>query len=251
MTSPLTNMAPDAAPETTNRPRRRQIYFVTGTDTDVGKTTVSAALLARAASQGHRCFGLKPVSAGCGVSTDGQRMSPDAEQLCRVASVSLPMELIAPIRLETPASPHLAAALEQRQLSASRITGFVRAGLSTPASHVLIEGAGGWRVPINARETLANVARELNYPVILVVGLRLGCLNHALLTAEAIQRDGLTLAGYVVNHLEPDLLLAAEQEATLAHWLRAPCLGSIPFDGQTPEPRQLLDCLRWPDELAE
>jgi dethiobiotin synthetase len=224
----------------------RQIYWVTGTDTDVGKTTVTAALLARASAQGHRCYGIKPVSAGC-IEQAGEWLSADAQAIDAQASVKLHPDLLAPIKLPLPVSPHLAAADAGVRLSTSRIVGVVRGGLSTPASHILIEGAGGWRVPINERETLADVARQLQYPVIVVVGIRLGCLNHALLTVDAIVADGLTIAGWVANICSPDVLLADAQIETLKQRFHAPCLGVIPYDQQAcAEQRAAL--IRWPDE---
>jgi len=225
----------------------RQVYVVTGTDTDVGKTQVCAALLARAAEQGYRCFGVKPVTAGCQQQADGTWISSDAEQLAAVSNVALHADLQAPIRLPLPVSPHLAAQAAGVTLNVNRIVGLVRGALSTPASHVLIEGAGGWRVPINDRETLADVARLLGQPVILVVGIRLGCLNHALLTAEAIVRDGLVLAGWVANIVDPDGRLLDAQIDTLRRYLSAPCLGVLPY-AATADAVARGRLLRWPQE---
>ena len=145
----------------------RQVYFVTGTDTDVGKTTVTAALLQRASQHGWRCFGVKPVSAGCQQDAAGIWQSADALELAASASVALHPDLCAPIRLPLPVSPHLAAQAAGVNLSVARLAGLVRGALSTPATHVLIEGAGGWDVPINSRETLADLAKTLQFPVIL------------------------------------------------------------------------------------
>lgn len=227
----------------------RQVFFITGTDTDVGKTTVTAALLQRAKQQEWRCFGVKPVSAGCLQDDAGVWQSSDAQQLSAAASVALHPDLAAPIRLPLPVSPHLAAHAAGVNLSVSRLAGLVRGALSTPATHVLIEGAGGWDVPINPRETLADLAKVLQFPVILVVGMRLGCLNHALLTARAIRQDGLQLAGWVANTVDPDTLLLTEQIDTLQQRLNAPCLGVLPYQpAQTLQDRAAL--LRWPQELA-
>lgn len=225
----------------------RQVYFVTGTDTDVGKTTVTAALLQRANQLGLRCFGIKPVSAGCQQDEGGVWQSDDALQLAASASVALHPDLLAPIRLPLPVSPHLAAQAAGVHLSVARLAGLVRGALSTPATHVLIEGAGGWDVPINPRESLADLAKALQFPVILVVGMRLGCLNHALLTARAIRQDGLQLVGWVANSLEPDTPLLAEQIESLQQRLHAPCLGILPYQNdQTVQSRA--DVLRWPQE---
>jgi dethiobiotin synthetase len=234
--------------KTTPVRRSRQIYWVTGTDTDVGKTTVTAALLARATIQGHRCYGIKPISAGCLAGENGW-VSPDALQIQAQASVKLHEDLLAPIKLPLPISPHLAAAEAGVRLTASRLVGLLRGGLSTPATHILIEGAGGWRVPINERETLADVAKQLQYPVILVVGIRLGCLNHALLTADAIVADGLTLAGWVANICQHDVPFAEAQIETLKQRFDAPCLGIIPYDQQATAV-QRADVLSWPHETS-
>ncbi len=229
---------------------QRQAYFVTGTDTDVGKTFVSALLLARAAVQGHQCFAIKPISAGCEQDAMGEWQSADANILKQYATVSLLDELIAPVKLPAAASPHIAAQLAGERLQAARIVGHVRAGLSTKASHILVEGAGGWRVPINMQESISDVARQLRLPVILVVGIRLGCLNHALLTVEMIQRDGLLLAGWVANCIDQtDAYMQAEID-TLSKKISAPCLGVVPFAAQA-DLTDLVDHIKWPAELKQ
>jgi dethiobiotin synthetase len=228
-------------------PIARQAYFVTGTDTDVGKTFVTSLLLARAKAQGHMCFAIKPISAGCVQDSDGEWQSEDANRLKQYASVDLMDELIAPIKLPVAASPHIAAMLNQERLQASRVVGHVRAGLSTKASHILVEGAGGWRVPINMQECISDVAKQLRLPVILVVGIRLGCLNHALLTMEMILRDGLPLAGWVANCVAAEQSFVTEQIDTLKKKISAPCLGVIPFSPQVAL-ENLIDQIRWPTE---
>ncbi|XID75376.1 dethiobiotin synthase [Alkanindiges sp. WGS2144] len=226
----------------------RQTYFVTGTDTNVGKTFVSSVLLARAKAQGHLCFGLKPISAGCVQDEEEKWRSGDADQLKQYASVALVEELIAPIKLPLATSPHIAAQAHGERLQAGRVAGHIRAGLSTRASHILVEGAGGWRVPINMQENISDVVKLLGLPVILVVGIRLGCLNHALLTAEAIVRDGLKLAGWVANCLQPDEPFMQEQLDTLIKKIPAPCLGVLHYQpGQPMDP--LIEQVRWPAEL--
>lgn len=226
----------------------RQAYFVTGTDTDIGKTFVSSLLLARASSQGHACFAIKPISAGCGMDESGHLISDDAQCLQQHASVQLVDELVAPIKLPAATSPHIAAAQVGERLQAGRVVGHIRAGLSTRASRILVEGAGGWRVPINLQECISDVAKQLRLPVILVVGIRLGCLNHALLTAELIMRDGLPLAGWVANCLHADEPFMAEQIETLTKKLSAPCLGVVPYQADR-DVTALIDTVRWPGEL--
>lgn len=197
-------------------------YFLTGTDTDAGKTWVACALLRQARAAGLSTLGLKPVAAGA-EQVAGEWCNEDAQQLRAASSVQLPYEQVNPILLREPMAPHLAARREQRTLAATRIAGYVRGAMAAKPDLLLVEGAGGWRVPLNDRETMADLAVALQLPVILVVGMRLGCLNHALLTAEAIMRDGLPLAGWVANTV-PGTAMAAEADniATLEQWLPAP-----------------------------
>lgn len=217
--------------------KAKQIYFVAGTDTEVGKTFASCVLLKAAEQQGCRTLALKPVAAGAELLAleNGQKQwqNEDAQALLQAMSVKLPYAQINPVVLETPASPHIAAALESKNLQVNRIAGYCRGALMTPADFILIEGAGGWRVPISPTETMADLAKQLELKVILVVALRLGCLNHALLTAEAIRRDGLELAGWVGNTLQQESMsFQKENIATLVSGLGAPCLGILPYDEQ-------------------
>lgn len=202
----------------------KKTYFITGTDTEVGKTAVSCALLEAAAQAGLRTAAVKPVAAGC----DEQGHNDDALQLMRSMTEDLSYEQVNPVALGDAIAPHIAAQREGRSMQASRLAGLCRGVMMTGADITLIEGAGGWRVPISGRETLADVAVALKAEVILVVGMRLGCINHALLTAEAIHRDGLKLAGWVAN--QPGERMSCHQENidTLARLIRAPLLGEIP-----------------------
>lgn len=180
-------------------PALKGIFFVTGTDTEVGKTWVSCRLLERAREAGLSCYGLKPVAAGCEETAEGWR-NDDALQLMAASSVKLPYELVNPVALKAPVAPHIAAQQESKAITLSRLVGYVRGALNAhKADLILIEGAGGWRVPLNEREMLSGLARELELPVIQVVGMKLGCINHALLTAEAIEKDGLRYAGTMAN----------------------------------------------------
>lgn len=206
----------------------KKTFFVTGTDTGVGKTCVTAALLVKAQQTGHSAFGLKPVAAGCS-QIDGTWVNEDTLLIAENSSVKLPYAQINPIALKAPAAPHLAAAQEGKRLSIDRIEGLVKGSLMQKADLRLIEGAGGWRVPLGPSESMADLPKRLNLPVILVVGMRLGCLNHALLTAEAIRRDGLHLAGWVGNEISPELDMANGNFETLQFCLQAPCLGRIPY----------------------
>ncbi|MED5390016.1 MAG: dethiobiotin synthase [Pseudomonadota bacterium] len=180
-------------------PALKGIFFVTGTDTEVGKTWVSCRLLERARDAGLSCYGLKPVAAGCEETADGWR-NDDALQLMAASSVTLPYDMVNPVALKTPIAPHIAAQQEGKTITLARLAGYVRGALNAyKADLILIEGAGGWRVPLNDREMLAGLAKELALPVIQVVGMKLGCINHALLTAEAIEKDGLRYAGTMAN----------------------------------------------------
>jgi dethiobiotin synthetase len=206
---------------------QRRAYFVTGTDTGVGKTLVSCLLLHAAAAKGMPTLGLKPIAAGAELTQDGLR-NEDALQLMEASTRKLPYTQINPICLPDPLSPHLAAQRAGRRISGERVVGLCRGALMQRSGFTLIEGAGGWRVPINDREFLSDVAKALQVPVLLVVGLRLGCLNHALLTAEAIHRDGLTMAGWVANVCDPDMEEQEANIATLCDALGAPLLGVVP-----------------------
>lgn len=199
-------------------------WFVTGTDTGVGKTAVSCALLACAAAAGLRTAAVKPVAAGC----DDHGQNDDALQLLASMTEPLDYALVNPVALQAPVAPHIAARMEGKRLQASRLVGICRGVMLGNADFVLIEGAGGWRVPINSGETLADLAKQLRVGVILVVGMRLGCINHALLTAEAIRRDGLELAGWVANQPGERMVCHDENLDTLRRLLPAPLLGEVP-----------------------
>ena len=213
----------------------KQWLFITGTDTDVGKTVVACGFLAAANQQGLRTAAIKPVAAGCEVTEQGMTNS-DALQLQAAASHKLAYQQINPIALEPAIAPHIAAAEAGVRMSASRLVGYCRGVSLMPVDMAVIEGAGGWRVPINSRETLADVARELECAVIVVVGMRLGCLNHALLTMEAIRGDGLRIAGWVANILDPEMPRLQENIDTLKQCINEPCLGTVPrLDDLSPE----------------
>lgn len=206
----------------------RKRFFIAGTDTDAGKTLITTGLLAAANRRGLRTIGLKPVAAGCERTPEGLR-NADALLLQQTASVALSYEQVNPVALEPPIAPHIAAEQAGRVLSADRLAAYCRGALMQPADLVLIEGAGGWRVPLSPRESLARLPQLLELEVILVVGMKLGCLNHALLTAEAIARDGLRLAGWVANRIDPQMACADENLATLTRLFRAPLLGQVPW----------------------
>ena len=199
-------------------------WFVTGTDTEVGKTAISCALLAAAAEAGLTTAAVKPVAAGC----DENGQNDDALQLQSCMTATLDYAQVNPVALDAAIAPHIAAEHEGKRIQASRLAGICRGVMMGPTDFVLIEGAGGWRVPISPRETLADLAVQLQVGVILVVGMRLGCINHALLTAEAIRRDGLVLAGWVANQPAERMICHEENLDTLQRLLPAPLLGEVP-----------------------
>jgi len=203
-------------------------YFVTGTDTDAGKTFVSCALLYAAGLLGYKTLAHKPVAAGCERTEQGLRNS-DATHLMAAMTEHEEYEMVNPIALEPAIAPHIAAQESGSSLSVARSAGFARGIMMARADLLLIEGAGGWRVPLNSRETLADLAKNLKQPVILVVGIKLGCINHALLTVEAIKADGLTIAGWVANQIDPEMSHYKENLATLAQLITAPLLAEIPY----------------------
>lgn len=203
-----------------------QAYFVTGTDTEIGKTTIAAGLLHAARLAGLSTAAAKPVASGC-VSTGEGLRNDDALALLGECSLALAYDEVNPFAFEPAIAPHLAAREAGVELSVARLLPAVRRVLDRGADFSLVEGAGGWRVPLAGDESLSDLAVALRLPVILVVGVRLGCINHAVLSAEAIQRDGLALAGWVANIVEPRTSRLEDNLATLAERLPAPCLGRV------------------------
>ncbi|HSS66805.1 MAG TPA: dethiobiotin synthase [Gammaproteobacteria bacterium] len=205
--------------------------FVTGTDTGVGKTRVSLGLMAALQRQNLSVVGMKPVSAGCERTPGGLR-NEDALLLQRQASVTPPYERVNPVAFEPPIAPHIAAAETGTRIDFARIErAFSR--LAACADLCVVEGAGGWLVPLSSRRSFADLAERLALPVLLVVAIRLGCLNHALLTAESIERHGLPLMGWVANLLTPDIPRASENIDALDARIPAPRLATVDF---TPNP---------------
>ncbi|MHA7115099.1 dethiobiotin synthase [Pseudomonas promysalinigenes] len=204
-----------------------QAYFIAGTDTDVGKTTIAAGLLHAARLQGLSTLGAKPVASGCTMTAKGLRNS-DAQALIDESSIKLDYQQVNPFAFEPAIAPHVAAREAGVALEVAALARAMRHVLDQGADFTLVEGAGGWRVPLSDQANLSDLAIALKLPVILVVGVRLGCINHALLSAEAIARDGLQLAGWVANVIEPKTARLEENLASLAERLPAPCLGRVP-----------------------
>lgn len=206
-------------------------FFVAGTDTEIGKTLVSSALLRGFAQQGLRAAAMKPIAAGA-FERDGVWHNEDADQLDAAANVALPPDIRTPYLLREPIAPHIAAAREGVSLDISRIVDAHKLAM-TQADVVVVEGVGGFRVPLTDVHDSADLAFALDLPVVLVVGMRLGCISHALLTAEAIAARGLRLAGWVANRVDPDMLYPGENiEAIRLHLDRqynAPLIGIVPY----------------------
>jgi dethiobiotin synthetase len=204
--------------------------FVTGTDTEIGKTLVSAALLRGFTHAGLRATAMKPIAAGA-FEVDGVWHNEDADQLDAAASVLLPPELRTPYLLKAPAAPHIVAAQENVTLDIGRIVDCHAQALQL-ADMVAVEGVGGFRVPLTDTQDTADLAVALNLPVVLVVGMRLGCISHALLTAEAIAARGLHLAGWVANRVDPAMSFVDENIAAIRERLErqydAPLFGIVP-----------------------
>ena len=200
--------------------------FVTGTDTEIGKSLVSSALLHILSQRGERAIGMKPVAAGAQWRDDAWH-NEDVDQLAAASSIALPQSLTAPYLLRTPAAPHIAAALDQVNIQPAHILNCYQQ-LRTQASAIVVEGVGGFVVPLNPDYDTADLAQQLQLPVILVVGLRLGCINHALLTQQAILARGLPLMGWVANTVDPDMAFAQDNIAALKARIRTPLLGHIP-----------------------
>jgi dethiobiotin synthetase len=198
-------------------------FFVAGTDTGVGKTLVAAALLRRFGALGLRAAGMKPIAAGC-----EQGRNEDVEALLAAGMRGLDRSLVCPYLFAPPIAPHIAAKEAGVRIDLAVIDAAFQK-LRTKADVLVVEGVGGFRVPLDERDDAGAIPKRLGLPVILVVGMRLGCLNHALLTQEAVAAEGLELAGWVANRIDPDMGRADENVETLKRRLRAPLLAEVPF----------------------
>lgn len=201
--------------------------FVTGTDTGVGKTLVACALLRAFAAGGLRAVGMKPVASGCQASASGLA-SEDAAQLVAASNVRAPLEWVNPYCFAPAIAPHLAAQQAGTVICLEHIGACYRS-LAALADRVVVEGAGGLLVPLDAQRDFGHLASALELSVVLVVGMRLGCLNHALLSAQAVRHRGLRFAGWIANCIEPDMACLDENLHTLRQRLTAPLIGVMPF----------------------
>ncbi len=202
-------------------------FFITGTDTGCGKTELSLALIQALRQHGWRVQAMKPVASGCEPGPQGPR-NPDARRLLAHSSVVVPYEWVNPYAFIPPIAPHIAAREAGVQIELALIQEHATA-LAARADLLIVEGVGGWRVPLGPGLAASDLPSALGLPVILVVGLRLGCLNHALLTAESILASGVALAGWVANQADPRMERLEENIATLGSLLPAPCLGRVPW----------------------
>jgi dethiobiotin synthetase len=193
-------------------------YFVTGTDTDAGKTHIACQLITQYVAQGYKVVGMKPVAAGCEL-IDGEWLNTDVQKLTAASNVKAPRELVNPYCFNEPIAPHLAANIVGIEIKIDKIKQAFQQ-LTNMADVVIVEGAGGFLVPLNGKDSLADLAEELALPIILVVGMKLGCINHSLLTAEAIKARGLTLHGWVANHIDPNMVMREENIETITQKLK-------------------------------
>jgi dethiobiotin synthetase len=216
-------------------------YFITGTDTEIGKTTIASGLLHAARRAGLSTAAIKPVASGCELTPEGLR-NGDALSLWGECSLPLRYEEVNPLAFEPAIAPHLAAREVGTPLTVQALVEPIQAMQARNADFMLVEGAGGWRVPLEGQANLSDVAKSVGMPVILVVGVRLGCINHAVLTAEAIAHDGLRLAGWVANIVDPQTSRLNDNLATLHERLPAPCLGTVPYLAEA-TPAAVADCL--------
>jgi len=210
--------------------------FITGTDTGVGKTLVSVTLLAALAGADRRAVGMKPVASGCLATAVGLR-NDDAQLLIAHSTGAPAYADVNPYALPEPIAPHLAAAHAQLEIHLEPILAAF-AALCGNGQYIVVEGVGGWAVPLSPTLMQADLVRALKLPVILVVGLRLGCLNHALLAARTIVGDGCELRGWIGNQIDADMVCVEENLATLRARLPVPCLGVLPHT-RTADPRTL------------
>lgn len=210
----------------------RQSYFIIGTDTNVGKTYVASALVQHFVQLGFKAVGMKPIASGCELNepselgTTGELLNEDVTALSNASNVKAPSNIVNPYHFAPAIAPHIAAQQVGVEINLDNIEAAYQQ-LSTLADVVIVEGAGGFLVPLNQTQTLADLAVQLKLPIILVVGMKLGCINHALLTVEAIKVRGLTLAGWVANQIDPEMPMFAENLASLKERIVAPCLSVV------------------------
>ncbi|MCL4757451.1 MAG: dethiobiotin synthase [Rhodocyclaceae bacterium] len=221
-----------------------EAWFVCGTDTEIGKTFATCALLHAVRAGGRSAVGMKPVAAGAQV-VDGVLLNEDAARLRAAGSFDPGLADLNPYCLKRPVAPHIAAAEEGASIEPESIQAALTR-LRARAEVVIVEGVGGFRVPLGEDWDSADLAVELALPVILVVGMRLGCINHALLTCEAIATRGLPLAGWIANHIDPEMASFEANLLALSRRIPAPLLGTLPYQ-RDPDPAFAARHLRLPE----
>ncbi|WP_160061753.1 dethiobiotin synthase [Psychromonas sp. L1A2] len=209
-------------------------YFITGTDTDVGKTVCTKALLQAASKQHKSTLAYKPISAGCEETHLGLR-NEDALILQQNSTLKVGYDEVNPIAYKQPIAPHIAAIENEQPICLTLINQGLDFLQQQQAQFLFVEGAGGWHLPINNQQLFSEWVIERQLPVIVIIGLKLGCLNHALLTVKTIEQSGLTIAGWVANHLQHDMPYVEQNINTLKEFIDAPLLGTIPFLGNINE----------------
>lgn len=210
-------------------------WFITGTDTEVGKTVATSQLLRAFVANGYATAAMKPVASGCEVRRDEQGgewwWNADVAAHAEASNLALPEALTNPYRFLPPISPHLAARDAGVEVSLPHLLDCAQQ-IAAQADVLLVEGAGGWLAPLNETACMADLAAALGYPVILVVGMRLGCINHALLTVQSIKAQGVPLAGWIANQVDPKMSRYGDNLATLQQRIAAPLLGEIRHSAQ-------------------
>jgi dethiobiotin synthetase len=207
-----------------------QKIFITGTDTNVGKTYVTVGLLKLLAKFNLKTIGLKPLASGC-VQKQGQLYSDDALKIQAAATIMLEYSAVNPMRFLSPIAPHIAAQQSGHSITVAGLQQLCAPGLQHPTADIcVIEGVGGWYVPLNQSETMSDFVKAENCAVILVVGIKLGCLNHAILTYRALLQDQVKILGWVANCVDQDTMAVTENIAVLQEWLAVPLLGVVGHD---------------------
>lgn len=200
-------------------------FFITGTDTNIGKTAITCSLIAKCIEEGFRAGGMKPVAAGCHIE-NGYMISDDVKKIIEVSNVDLNIKEINPYSFELPIAPHIS--FKSNEIDIHLIKKYLRS-FENKMDYLFIEGVGGYAVPLTETFTTADLVENLDIPVILVVGMKLGCINHALLTVESILNKKQKLCGWVANRIDGDMQAYEENFSFLKEKIKTPCLGEVPY----------------------
>ena len=202
-------------------------YFITGTDTNIGKTAITCSLIAKLTEEGFCVGGMKPVAAGCHIE-NGHMISDDVKKIAEVSNVDININEINPYQFEAPIAPHISFKKNKKEIDIHLIKKYLRS-FENKMDYLFIEGVGGYAVPLTENFSTANLIEALNIPIILVVGVKLGCINHALLTVESILNKKQKLSGWVANRIDGHMLAYDENVSFLKENIKAPCLGAVPY----------------------